>query len=455
MARRSFAGAIVFMVLIEPVSVLPRSILVPNARIGSMRGLIAFMVASILSLGLAVPAAGETFRTTRQNDPPAAKCTHTNCSLRGAISAANRHPGPDKVLVGKGVFELTLPETPQNDNAGGDLDVRGAVHIVGKGSSLTTVDANGGSRVFSLLKDPQKSLTHMTITGGNAELGGGIFVGPPATDFSPAVHKLKNLVIQGNGATLYGGGIYGSLQRMTLSRTSITGNSAVNGGGGMYLGAAAHLGYPTPPVQIRSSTFNGNTGGVGAGLYLDGANLGDAVDDPRASMLNSTLAGNIATVSGGGISSIQGALLDAEHTTVAYNMADSDSSGGGNGGGTYQSTSATLDLEYSLVKENTVGSSGAGPQCAGTFKFIGVITPQGTPGLCNFEGGSVIQGETTPNIGSLAYNGGPTQTIEILQDSLANGWRDDNFCPAKDQRGEPRPQNQCDVGAYERPSALP
>src|SRR5215212_2977504 len=32
-----------------------------------MRGLIALIVASILSLGLAVPAAGETFRTTRQN----------------------------------------------------------------------------------------------------------------------------------------------------------------------------------------------------------------------------------------------------------------------------------------------------------------------------------------------------------------------------------------------------
>jgi len=420
-----------------------------------MRGLIALLVASILSLGLAVPAAGETFRTTRLDDPAAARCTPTNCSLRGAISAANRQAGADKVLLGKGVFELTLPETPENDNAGGDLDVRGAVHIIGKGSSQTTVDANGGSRVFSLLKDPQKSLTHMTITGGSAELGGGIYVGPPATNFSPAVHKLQSLVIQGNGATLYGGGIYGTLQRMKVSRTSITGNSAPSGGGGMYLGAAATSGYFTPPVQIRSSTFNANTGGVGAGLYLDGANLDDAVYDPRAGMQNSTLAGNIATVSGGGISSIQGGALYAEHTTVAYNIADSDSSGGGNGGGTYQSTGATLNLEWSLVKENSVGSSGAGPQCAGTFKFIGVITPQGTPGLCNFEGGSVIQGETTPNIGSLAFNGGPTQTIEISQDSLANGWRDDNFCPPKDQRGEPRPQNECDVGAYERPFAPP
>ena len=421
-----------------------------------MRGSITLlMVASILWLGSAVPAAGDTFRTTRLNDPSAAKCTPVNCSLRGAISAANRHAGPDKVLVGKGTFELTLPETPQNDNAGGDLDVKGAVRIVGKGSSLTTVDANGGSRVFSLLKDPRKILKRMNITGGNAELGGGIFVGPPASDFSPAEHKLKSLVIQGNVATLHGGGIYATLQRMLLSRTTVTGNSAANGGGGMYLGPAAELGAATPPVRIQSSTFSGNTAAIGAGLYLDGANSKDAVFDPRASMLNSTFALNIATVSGGGISSILGAFLGAEHTTVAYNSADSDSSGGGNGGGIYQSTGATLRLEWSLVKENTVGSSGGGPQCAGAIKFIGVITPQGTPGLCTFEPGSVIQGEVAPNIGTLTNNGGPTQTVEILQNSLANGWRDDNFCPAKDQRGEPRPLNECDIGAYERPFASP
>jgi len=105
------------------------------------------------------------------------------------------------------------------------------------------------------------------------------------------------------------------------------------------------------------------------------------------------------------------------------------------------------------VKENSVGSSGDGPQCAGSIKFMGVITPQGTPGLCTFEGGSVIQGEVPANIGTITNNGGPTQTIEILQTSLANGWRDDSSCPAKDQRGEPRPQNECDIGAYERPFA--
>ncbi|MGI9020960.1 MAG: choice-of-anchor Q domain-containing protein [Solirubrobacterales bacterium] len=417
-----------------------------------MRRLIALlMVASICWLGLAAPAAGDTFQTTRLDDPAAAKCTPTNCSLRGAISAANGHAGPDKVVVGEGTFELTLPETPQNDNAGGDLDVKGEVRITGMGSSLTTVDANGGSRVFSLLRDPQKSLERMNITGGNAQLGGGILVGPPETNFSPAEHKLRNLVIQGNVATLHGGGIYGSLQRMKLSRTTITGNSAANGGGGMYLGAAATLGSGSPPVKIHSSTFSGNTAGIGAGLYLDGANSGDAVFDPRASTLNSTFAFNIATVSGGGISLILGAELAAEHTTVAYNGADSDSSGGGDGGGVYQSTDAYLSLRWSLVKENSVGSSGDGPQCAGAITFIGVITPQGTPGLCTFEGGSVIQGEVPANIGSLTNNGGPTQTIAILQNSLANGWRDDSFCPPKDQRGQPRPLNECDVGAYERP----
>lgn len=406
----------------------------------------AMVGALVAWLGLIAPAAADTYRPTRFDDPAPGKCKPANCSLREAISEANKHKGADKVLLAAGTYEIELTETPKNDNSGGDFDVRGPVRIVGKGVAQTTVDGNDLSRAFHLLKDPRKSVERMRITGGNADSGGAILVGPAETNFSPNTHKLKNLLLEGNEATS-GGGIQASSQVLTISRTTVRSNEA-SSGGGMYMPAASTSGSATPPVDIRSSTFSGNIAALGGGLYIDGANPPGLTSDPRASMLNSTVAFNAASVSGGGIAVIFGGSLNANHTTVAYNAADSDGSGGGNGGGIYQSTAGSFNIEESLVKENGVGNSGEGPSCAGEFLFKGVITPQGGSS-CSFTGGSVIQGEVTANIGNLADNGGPTQTIAILPASLANAWSDD--CPAKDQRGVARPTTDCDAGAFEAP----
>lgn len=365
------------------------------------------------------------------------------------MGAANDHRGKDKVLLDGGTYELTLAETPANDNAGGDLDVKGEVRIRGAGASATTVDANGGSRVFSLLKDAPKSIERLTVTGGNADAGGGIFVASAQANFETRKHTLRNVLILQNTATANGGGVHTGSHPLKISRSRIVGNLAASGGGGIFMGSTPTAALDDSLV-ISGTTINSNNAALGAGLYLDGFNPAEAPHDPRADIVNSTFALNVATVSGGGMAVILGASLEANHTTVAYNSADADSSGGGDGGGIYQSTDADFDIENALVKENTVGSSGDGPQCAGDFRFNGVITPQGTPGLCVFLGGSVIQPEVEPRIGSLADNGGPTPTIEIHADSLANGWNE-SFCPAKDQRGVSRLPADCDAGAFERP----
>jgi len=60
-----------------------------------------------------------------------------------------------------------------------------------------------------------------------------------------------------------------------------------------------------------------------------------------------------------------------------------------------------------------------------------------------------------PNLGSLADNGGPTQTFALLTGSSAINAGDSTTCVASpvsnlDQRGVTRPQGaQCDIGAYE------
>jgi hypothetical protein len=60
---------------------------------------------------------------------------------------------------------------------------------------------------------------------------------------------------------------------------------------------------------------------------------------------------------------------------------------------------------------------------------------------------------TDPDLGPLADNGGPTQTLALLPGSPAidaGGMPATSGCPSIDQRGDPRPQGpSCDIGAFE------
>ena len=66
--------------------------------------------------------------------------------------------------------------------------------------------------------------------------------------------------------------------------------------------------------------------------------------------------------------------------------------------------------------------------------------------------------DTTPLLGPLQNNGGPTPTMALLPGSPAidSGATRAQGCPALDQRGQPRPdadETRCDRGAYESQGA--
>jgi len=116
-------------------------------------------------------------------------------------------------------------------------------------------------------------------------------------------------------------------------------------------------------------------------------------------------------------------------------------------------------------------SGGAGLEdVTGTVSISGSILAN-TSGNCSTAGGTYIDNgynlssggcitsatslQANPQLGSLANNGGPTQTLALLKGSpaidaipLASG-----LCPATDQRGHKRPDNPhesaCDIGAFE------
>lgn len=377
-------------------------------------------------------AGADVLKPTRFDDPVPNGCKPGDCSLREAIVAANKTDRGDTVKLRKGKYTLEIPEGGSDNAKDGDLDLLEKVTVTGKGPKKTTVDGNGIGPVFQLLTFPAHTLKSMTIKGGSTDDGGGI-------EITPAKATLKNLVVKKNEATETGGGIRTLSEDLTMIRTTITKNTAPFGAG-----LAAGVGGVADPVAtVKSSTISGNAGDYGAGVAVDGT-IDPPLDDlPRVDLINSTVAGNLATANGGGLYAVQSGTLTVDNSTVAYNGANSDATAGGSGGGLYQGTSADFQFVDSIVAENTVGSGGSSPECAGTFIGGGNL-------IGGSAAGCTIGGTFTINafISQLANNGGPTKTVAIEEPSEANGLA--SGCPSKDQRGVKRPNN-CDSGSFELP----
>jgi hypothetical protein len=70
---------------------------------------------------------------------------------------------------------------------------------------------------------------------------------------------------------------------------------------------------------------------------------------------------------------------------------------------------------------------------------------------CGFNNAVGDMQNTNPELGPLANNGGPTQTLALLSGGPAIDAGSDMACPPIDQRGISRPQGpHCDIGAFER-----
>lgn len=399
---------------------------------------LAGMVLWIALLGQAAAAVADTFVPTRFDDPPPGNCKPDNCSLREAITKANKLDGADKVVLGAGTYKMELPDDGGDDNGDGDFDVIGEATIVGRGASKTTVDGQGIATVFQLLTFPPHAIKGLTVKGGNTVgKGGGIFIGPSEA-------TIKNVVVRSNTA-LDGGGISSVSTDLRISKTTIRDNTATGRGGGLFLQAGV---YPHGGV-VRETTINGNHAVTGGGIANDGTNFSIFDEEGVLELLNSTVTSNDASANGGGISTVGGATTTLDNTTVAYNLADSNNSGGGAGGGVRQSA-ATFEIADSIVAANVLGTTGSDAQCSGSFTgSYNVLT---TPAGCASFPSGPNQVVSNAMIGPLANNGGPTKTAALLAGSPAIGLA--GGCPPRDQRGVERPDN-CDSGAYERTSADP
>ena len=236
-----------------------------------------------------------------------------NCTLRAAIMETNALEGADAITLPAGTYRLTIAGVDEDAGRTGDIDISDDLTIRGAGADNTIIDAGGLDRAFEIvlgtasykawleLKTPLVSavgpivhISGVTIRNGNATAGGGIAN-------RGGTLTITDSAISGNSAT-NGGGIFGSFwstpsgypaasqSRIAVYNSTVKDNLATDEGGGIYLRGA---------LTLADSTVSGNSATNGGGLYIMWS--GSPIYPHGATLYDSIVKGNSASSEGGGI----------------------------------------------------------------------------------------------------------------------------------------------------------
>ncbi|MGA2047994.1 MAG: choice-of-anchor Q domain-containing protein [Terracidiphilus sp.] len=236
----------------------------------------------------------------------------------------------------------------------------------------------------------------------------------------------SNTIVTGptSGVTIGGANTYtvftvnaGVSGASLIGLTIVSGSTAGNGGG------IANNGSLT---VTNSSVLGNGSNGLGGGIFNSGT----------LTVANSTVAGNQATANGGGIYNQTGATLTLTNSTISTNLV------GDFGGGVYSDgTLTTFNTTISGNVAYLVGGGvvfGAGNASLANTIVSGNGAPVAFDGVGNFnDNGGNLPGVSNINLGPLANNGGPTQTMLPLPGSpaICGGIIANASGLASDQRG--------------------
>ena len=325
--------------------------------------------------------------------------------------------------------------------------------ISGPGANRLSINGNqaGYGCVFGIAHDNTVTISGLTITNGHC----GIFS-------DHATLTVSNCVVSDNiGGFSFGGigidnirgpaapaergnardgrGPYTShpagFPMLTVANCVISDNS---GSGVQNLSA---------PVTIINTTISGNSAEEGGGINTGGGKL-----PGNLTVINSTISGNFASSDGGGIASFFSGLTIVNSTISGNTVGDPDY---GDGGGIAAGSGVVppaLTITNSTVSSNSAATCGG--VCGGTVEIGNTILNANASGniggtvtslgynVCSDNGGGILTGQgdqinTDPLLGPLQDNGGPTLTHLPLLGSPAIDAGDPNFTPPPnhDQRG--------------------
>jgi fibronectin-binding autotransporter adhesin len=369
----------------------------------------------------------------------------------------------------------------QGKNAGGIVDT-GTLTINGGAVSGNTAIADpmsGDSSVaggLGVTSGGVVAINGTSFTNNRADFAGGIGT------FGTTI--LRSGLVTNNSANRAGGGLLAGISSsnpdfgpadVTITDSTIRGNTAGNGGGGIFLGAGQ--------LGMSGSTVSGNDASAGSGG-------GMLVTSSSASLTNDTLSGNVAAQGGGGIAQstfnipragVQGGV--GPSTSLSAQLTQVEKSGvlrkgpkvgpksvrqkavpddvtlgwvtlAGNsartGGGILNEAGLSFMAHDSIVAGNT---GVVGTNCSGSVTSGGHNLQSASD--CGF-GAIGDRSNSDPKLGGLANNGGPTQTMALQTGSAAIDAGGPCPPPVSDQRGVSRPQGaECDMGAFESMAPIP
>ncbi|MGC2234656.1 MAG: choice-of-anchor Q domain-containing protein [Pyrinomonadaceae bacterium] len=368
----------------------------------------------------------------------------------GAISTRS---GLSLTVIGCSFTNNTNTAPGVNGTGGGAISNDAIATIIN--STFTNNSAvNGAAGGAIYTRDGMMSITGSTFTGNTTTSTGQNSQGGAVAVQGNGQLTINNSVLTGNSTTKDGGAIYyqpnGGTPFLTITDSTISNNIAnsdaddFGNGGGLSL-------QGTGSVSISGTTINGNTARQSSSFSAFAGNGGGIAASAITNLTNTTVSGNTAGFTGGGIYTIGTStiIVTIESSTITGNTATSS------GGGLIANSSNPVNIHNSIFANNT--DNGTAPDIRS-----GTVVSQGYNLIRNTTG-ATISGTTTGNItgvdpridGVLRNNGGLTKTHALRRTSPALNAGDPASFPATDQRGFPRPgtgSKISDIGAYERQS---
>jgi len=460
-----------------------RSLARTGSALGGAGALVAGSAAALLTAFAGSAGAASTITVDSNIDgaPDATHCTDVtpgNCTLRDAALAA---VDGDTITFDSSIANITLTNstisTPAVTITGPGASALTITTTAAPGSYATFFVGGTGDAVISGLtitrnsvkatNDGMFTLDGVTISGSSGGYGGALYAGNTgeleiknsrfenntSNEVGGAIYiyngqdaTISNSAFVNNETVGAGGAIAGPAKNLTIMDSEVTGNSSGGHGGGIQVhsgngysveisdstfdsnvsaeyGGAADFGDDLS-VVVSNTTVSNNSADGGAGLNF-GANI-------VATINNSTIAGNTAANGGAGIFINSGSTLTINQSTISANVAEGTRTNYSGGGIAINVDTTVVTMSGTIVSGNTSGVAGAGDiglyasglNATGSFtathSLIGEVDTrirENDPLFVAPVSSNIHS--TTPKLGALADNGGPTKTMAPLTGSPA------------------------------------